>query len=556
MVAQFKAATIAETTYQKNPGPTPSYGLVDNTGNDILIQTINQVNYEFKVTVWDGSIPSLGWDFVDNTGSYYGIEDLPTEVMDPDVCIMQRNSEWLALIAYRDANNNQPKLLVEKFNTSSKTWSIQSNTTLGNGNSIHTAINIDSDQDEHFFVVWDQFDANNKVKVFGAAGAHNGTNLQICMTNYEFPTFRDKSGTNQIDFPYHYPDVAVMDLPNNNNNPGQVKVTFIGGTCATFPSAINMLCVTDELVFSKFGLCQYTAPSQNLDYEAVAKSGEQIAWPRIARHRRNGSVGYVQEGFTVVYEFHRPSAGLYDIKGKTVFYDYVTNAPNLIIHEHDRIYTDGGIGAQFVGSQNILPPINNILNRRPVVTYERKSGHVDPSSKQIMCIAFEHAININQAQGFVASFYAHNSNGAPFTDPPFPQPSNYLYYQIPTNVSDRTYGISVSGELSENFMYSFSNFYQQTMHHKEVSSFAHLRQGIFANADAPSIKCITLHNNFMPVFFNEVSEDMQWTDTQGKLLSTNIGEAESIIVNLNPGISYMSYRNADGYFQKVKLIKL
>ncbi|MBK8846879.1 MAG: hypothetical protein IPO27_10185 [Bacteroidetes bacterium] len=46
------------------------------------------------------------------------------------------------------------------------------------------------------------------------------------------------------------------------------------------------------------------------------------------------------------------------------------------------------------------------------------------------------------------------------------------------------------------------------------------------------------------------------TDTQGKLLSTNIGEAESIIVNLNPGISYMSYRNADGYFQKVKLIKL
>ncbi|MBK8846882.1 MAG: hypothetical protein IPO27_10200 [Bacteroidetes bacterium] len=151
MVAQFKAATIAETTYQKNPGPTPSYGLVDNTGNDILIQTINQVNYEFKVTVWDGSIPSLGWDFVDNTGSYYGIEDLPTEVMDPDVCIMQRNSEWLALIAYRDANNNQPKLLVEKFNTSSKTWSIQSNTTLGNGNSVHTAINIDSDQDEHFF---------------------------------------------------------------------------------------------------------------------------------------------------------------------------------------------------------------------------------------------------------------------------------------------------------------------------------------------------------------------------------------------------------------------
>ncbi|MBK8846871.1 MAG: hypothetical protein IPO27_10145 [Bacteroidetes bacterium] len=408
---------------------------------------------------------------------------------------------------------------------------------------------------EHFFVVWDQLNGVGQHKIFGAAGAYtNGVGIVLCMNNYEFPAFKEPNGVNAVNFPYTVPDVAVMDLPPQNNNPGQVKVSFMGGTCNAVPTATATLSVTDEFRFTKFGVCNFIPISSNLAYIKYEMPGFQFGWPRIARHRRNGSLSDLQEGFTVVYEKHQPNANIYDIAGLTVFFDYVIIPGVLTLLVTDNVYTDGSAVFNNDPSKK-LPQINNIINRRPVVSYERKSGAVNAGAKQIMCIAFEHAVNYFQGIGWCASFYAHNSDGRPFTET-IGQTPNWLFYRVPFVTSNRSYGISVAGEMSEKFIYSFFTFPQQEIRHKTVASFAHLKEGAgFANNEI-SINTEILYDDFNPMFINEIYSDMQWTDIQGKLLCNNSSEFADIKASLKPGISYMSYRNKEGVHQKVKLVKL
>ncbi len=555
MAQFFKTATIPQTTYQKNPGPTPFYQLVENTGNDMFVETVNNITYELSVTVWDGFNPSMGWKYIDNTGTYTSIVDLPTEVIDPDVCILHRNSDWYVAICYRDGSSGLPKLQIQKFDVPTKTWSVTATHTLGNGQPVQSAINIDSDQHEHYFVVWDQLNVSSNVKIYGASGIFNGVNVTLCLASYEFPAFYDPSGVNLIQYPYNQPDVAIMDFPwNNGTNPGQVKVSFLGGPCAAYPGSTHTLAVTDEVRFTKWGVCTFTPPSGAVAYARPELTGYEFGWPRIARHRRNTNITDVQEGFTVVYQKHQPNAHLYDIAGLTVFYDYTTTPGVLILTDQDNTYTDGN--AQFYGTGNppSLPPINTTYNLKPVVSYELKSGTVDPNAKQIMCIAFEHADVNTPLHRFCASFYAHNYKGRPYTDPA--GTPNYLFYHVPTNVNEHTYAISVAGEMSESFIYSFANFTNQSVQYKTVASFAHLRQGNFMTASAPTPKSVLLYDNFTPMFFSEIESDMTWADAQGKVICNDISNANEVLLTLKPGITFMNYKTHEGYTQQVKLIKL
>jgi hypothetical protein len=157
---------------------------------------------------------------------------------------------------------------------------------------------------------------------------------------------------------------------------------------------------------------------------------------------------------------------------------------------------------------------------------------------------------------FCASFYAHNSDGRAFTDPPFPQPKNYDFYAVPANTNEHTYAISVAGEMSESFIYSFANFTNQSVQYKTVASFAHLRQGNFMTETAPTPKSVLLYDNFTPMFFTEIESEMTWADAQGKVICNSVQNANETLQTLKPGITFINYKTHEGYTQQVKLIKI
>ncbi|MBK8847781.1 MAG: hypothetical protein IPO27_15055 [Bacteroidetes bacterium] len=320
--------------------------------------------------------------------------------------------------------------------------------------------------------------------------------------------------------------------------------------------------------FDKFGMCVFTPMPDVLQYITFALPAYwcQFANPRIACNRRNGNFNNLQEGFTVVYEKHNylNNPQSFDIAGVTCFYDYATNFPNPnpIVTFTENNYTDGLSEFFLSQSQQFLPDINSnanlnpffIINHNPVVSYERKSGSTNPNDLQIMCIAFVH--HLSSTQNIVASFYAHNSNGRPFTRDVGFTP-NYNFYRVSTAINDNTDAISVSGELSEKFMYSFANETQFTICHKEVLSFEHLKHGHFVgNNTGLPISSEMLYDNFTPMFFNEIAGDVAWIDIQGKLLCNNVADLSATKERIEPGISFLSFLNRDGLSQKVKLIKL
>ncbi|MBK8847780.1 MAG: hypothetical protein IPO27_15050 [Bacteroidetes bacterium] len=238
MVAQFQPATINETNY-----PIIQQANSSRTGNDIQSETIEGTKYEMAVTVWEATNgQGLGYTFTNLTTSTVisGIAPLPvnTSFSTPDVCLMQRNNNWHALVAYTEGFPSFGHLMILKFDIITHVWTHVSTTQLG---PVVSTINIDSDQHEHFFIVWDE-NLNPNIVVKGAAGAFNAVSntVVVCMTNYQFPQFKDANG-NLVQYPYLRPDVSVMDLPISNNNPGQVKITFEGGQCLSEPTAIQSL---------------------------------------------------------------------------------------------------------------------------------------------------------------------------------------------------------------------------------------------------------------------------------------------------------------------------
>ncbi|MBK8845544.1 MAG: hypothetical protein IPO27_02870 [Bacteroidetes bacterium] len=554
MVAQFKAATIPETKCTKSVGPTPNYPYVYQTSNDILITNVLGILTEMDLVVWAGNPGSMFWKYSTPGNSYFDILDLPVNITEADVALIQRNNIWFALIAY--LNGTTPMLLVEQFNPGNQTWTQVSNTALGNGTACQTGIHIDSDQQEHFFIVFDQINAQGQQKIFGAAGTFWNNSITLCMTNYEFPIFNDPTGTYTIDPPYYTPDVAIMDVPTiagqQFSNPGKVKITFMAPTIGN-PNSISQICVSNDLVFSQYQNCAFTGPSVNLEYLKLATGSNVFSHPRIARNRRNLSISNVQEGYTVVWVGQDLQD--FNIYGHTVFYDYVTQpGPWPKILKTDNTYTDGS--CYFHGSiSDVLPDISTYQKSQPVVSYERKSGLVNPNSGQIMCIGFNYS-DPNTNNWKSACFYADNSDGRPVKTTFF---NNYEYYTIQQNISGNNFGISITGELSESFIYSWMKQPTQPTgeaYYKVVTSGADLRMIGSNNNYTEEMKSIVIaDDNFLPIELNSVTKIITWIGAQGEIYAANCG-AEILDNKIPKGLSFIYYLNKNGQSERVKILKL
>ncbi|MBK8845539.1 MAG: hypothetical protein IPO27_02845 [Bacteroidetes bacterium] len=493
------------------------------------------------------------WKYSTPGNSYFDILDLPVNITEADVALIQRNNIWFALIAY--LNGTTPMLLVEQFNPGNQTWTQVSNTALGNGTACQTGIHIDSDQQEHFFIVFDQINAQGQQKIFGAAGTFWNSTIQLCMTNYEFPLFKDPTGTFNIDPPYYTPDVAIMDMPTvpaqEYSNPGKVKITFMAPTIGN-PNSISQICVSNDLVFSQYQNCAFTGPSVNLEYLKLATGSNVFSHPRIARNRRNLTISNVQEGYTVVWVGQDLQD--FNIYGHTVFYDYVTQPgpwPKKLTT--DNTYTDGS--CQFHNDPNFLIDISTYQKKEPVVSYERKSGLVNPNSGQIMCIGFDYVDNTNNEYKS-ACFYADNSDGKPVMTT---LANNHLYYTIQQNTTGSNAGIAITGELSESFIYSWS---KQTpgptgeVYYKVVSSGADLRMLGSNNNYTEELKSIVIaDDNFLPIELNAISKIITWTGTRGEVFATNCS-AGILNREIPKGLSFISYLNKNGQSERLKILKL
>ncbi|MBK8846884.1 MAG: hypothetical protein IPO27_10210 [Bacteroidetes bacterium] len=495
------------------------------------------------------------WRYNNNGTIFTDVFNIPYNMNDLDVCILLRPNNWFVLIAYKDVSI--PKLLAYKFNPINKTFTFVSNTTLGNGNGIYTDIQIDSDQSEHFFVVWDQPNNTGVIKIFGASGGIANNSISICMTNYEFPLFNDPISGSTVNPPYYFPDVAVMELPIPSvvDIQMQARITFVGTSCSAYPNSSGIVCIPNDFKSTDWINCTYSNLSNTLAYIKPPPSGTLYMNPRIARHRRATTISNLQEGFTVVWWTY---GGPPNIKGFTTFYDYITNSPNLLIHTTDNTYTDGTSYFDNLIPQIALPNITSDLGGidiRPVVSYERKSGLVNPNSKQIMCIGFNFTDPVS-GHSSCASFYARNLNGKPYCTQTANSPQNE-YYRIPTNIIDKCYGIAVSGELSESFLYSWiapvlvppsTNIYN-----KIVQSGANLKSGDMQHT---SVNYEILNDQFISVNLSNATKIVSLIDIQGK----SVVNAENMQVNnlqeLNQGFYLLSYLDASGDANTVKVVKL
>lgn len=556
-----KSATIPEAAYNLNPLPAPPYFGVENTGNDIINKNISATNYELSATVWDGNDPSMGWMYKVNgvVQSNYIIR-LGLDVVDPDIALIQRdnaNLKWYALVCYKSSINDNAYLKIYDFNPVTFVWTLIKTVSISNGDVI-TAINIDTDQDSHFFIVWDQLNGSNNQTIYCAAGAYmpNKGYPDVCMLNYELTggfapntTLKDDLG-NDLKFPYSEPDVSVYDYPTTPQYPDGGDLVIV---CKTGGSAQNSTwkgtidCWISR--FSDWQNCSFIPPNLWSLHTVPFVANEELDWPRIGRHRyiKNNSSGY-QTGFTFVYEKHNTFLATNDVCGFTFFYQTGNNASILT----DNNYTNGS--AEFwlpnlIPSGFFLPNISQYQNSKPVISYERISGSMNPNAQQNMIISFNHN-DVNGAQ-YPLAFYAQNATGRPYTNKGF-----YKYYEVPILPGTESV-VSVSGEQSGKFLSSFFDADDQQIQYKTVQSKAHLKTtSLTSSVNEPYIQTILLSDYAVNMELLKLTHTISLTDNLGRQVSISVNQLNELNNICKASVQYLTGFDAENNFCKFKLLKL
>ncbi len=535
------AATLVSTqTYAQ----TSTTG-VSNTGNDYITGTINSGanNVKMNVAVCDGSAPQLMWHYYDNSlSSPYtqtGYITLNPYAFDPDVCLLFREDRFFAVVVYSDGVNGFSYLECYEYDVSNNTFAFTAQ--IGQitlGTNIATAINIDSDQRDHFAAVWDEASTNSNSHCFIVAGNWSNTfHEPVICSNYNpgvlLPRLTDNS-SNLLPLPYKMPDIGVFDETNS-----------VADYIITVITDDDEVAVYD--IIRKNNVCNNSLSSSLTAGYYNSVSGHIFTWPRVARHRHVGTT--LQEGYTVVYGDYTVANGSYDIDGRTNFYD----ATNSIFINTDNIYTDGN-NAWFNHANNYkLPAINNNVLYKPVVSYERQSGSTNPITSQHFVVAF----NANDGTGiYPLALYAYNSDGTPYTSQ-----SIYDFNQVPIlgSAHDEHDIISVAGEQSHVFLYSWYDIDNSNMSYKLVTSGNKFKTGTFENTES-TYKCLwyskETNSYYLPKNISE-SNNIQIIDLNGHLLYSQNSFYQtnflSAINNLCNGIYIVSLA-ANNQQQNLKLV--
>jgi hypothetical protein len=197
--AQFKVAGATETLLYSSTTPRA-------TGNDILEDGWSDV---FKVSVWDVS-SRLGYQ--KNSGTVGTVALQNSNTWDPDVCLaLDAGGDIHALVVYYDITNSNFILEVYDWSGSAFTLQTGSPIVLANGisNSYDYSINIDSDDDGNFVIVFNEgtndelFIVTGDHSSFSAVNLNNGGN-PVALGRYgktpDVCIYGD--GTNRITYTY------------------------------------------------------------------------------------------------------------------------------------------------------------------------------------------------------------------------------------------------------------------------------------------------------------------------------------------------------------------
>jgi WD40 repeat protein len=148
--SQFVGASASET----NTGVSV---YVSNTGNDILTDG----DFTFKVSVWsDLNAPGIGWYVYDQAGvnTYTGNNGFLSGTIDyADVCLVKEGSDIFAVVAWADAQNSCWYSECFQWTGSAFTWISYGFLFSG---TFGTTVNIDSDDNGHFVIVFDDDNQN------------------------------------------------------------------------------------------------------------------------------------------------------------------------------------------------------------------------------------------------------------------------------------------------------------------------------------------------------------------------------------------------------------
>jgi hypothetical protein len=341
----FSAATVGGNAY--------SFGstTVLNTGNDKR----DLISHTFEVSVWDdgsANTPEIGWN-VDNL-SFFGTATLSySDAFDPDVCLVQDGTYAYAIVVYWTSTGNGFYYDVFRSNGGNFAILAASPYLLQNGN-FGTTINIDSDDNDRFAIVWD--DSGQNIWC-GVGRASSG------------PPAITACGINQLETGIaQMPDVAMFW--NGTFEDVLITYVFTNQNLQLYInyqtwSALNN-CTPTVGGFNSFDSWSHTVPTSpnptTFSWPAITVgNGGYYQYPRIAA----GS-GF-RDQWSVEVEDNASGAG-----GSGYYIVGFTNASNIWSGPADvvyHVYNDG------VTTTDSPYNISSLVNLRPVVTYDNSSNY-------------------------------------------------------------------------------------------------------------------------------------------------------------------------------------
>jgi hypothetical protein len=114
---------------------------------------------------------------------------------------------------------------------------------------------------------------------------------------------------------------------------------------------------------------------------------------------------------------------------------------------------------------------------KPVVTYDAKSGNVEPldaNGNPIKSVIAWNVTEVSSGDVFPVALYLENAYGQPWTDVNA-SPIIYEFYEIPDPLTDNQHVISLAAEQSPKFLYIWFDEDESEMEFKRVNPGLHLK---------------------------------------------------------------------------------
>jgi len=355
---------------------------IQNTGNDVLDAAVppSGPGALVHVSVWDDNYSTsrgmLGWSWNDGTNCYSGTIALGhstvTDIKDPDVALIyytNSSNQWrvIPVVVYYGKDGSNYKFYCEGFGISGSSVTCTSITLdvlkdYSTTNQTNHVINIDSDEDAHFAIVWED-DAND---IWCNTGSLSGNAPALDCTS---PTYINIFATG------HHgktPDVAMHE---GNSGTEPIFITFI--TTAAWGAYAAGDVVVESKTYADVSVnCNWNSPTT--DFNAAPQSGYTYSYPRIAANGLNYDALW-----TVVLQ--ERNAAYYLISGYTHYYYYeCLNPPTCtsygwVWHTDKHIYNDGSTSPGNISHEpNALPVVAYVPTSNNMYigwTFDNSSGY-------------------------------------------------------------------------------------------------------------------------------------------------------------------------------------